>query len=52
MVRVRLQRSADFGRGELLDLLRSASNESAGIEERIQLIENRIEELGTTDTLD
>lgn len=52
MVVVRLQRSADFGRGELLDLLRSTSDESAGVKECVQLIDDRVEELGTTDTLD
>lgn len=49
---VRLEGGSHLGRGELLHLLWGAADESAGIEQAVQLGENGVEEGGAADSLE
>lgn len=50
--RVGLDGGSHLGAGELLDLLRSSADKSAGIQEGVQLRDDGVEEGGAADTLD
>ena len=43
---------SDLGGGELLDLLGRTTDEGGGVEESVQLGENRVEECGAADALE
>jgi hypothetical protein len=49
---VRLEGSSHLGGSELLDLLGSTADESAGVKEAVELGENGLEEGSAADTLD
>lgn len=49
---VRLESGSHLGRGELLHLLRGAADESAGVEQAVQLGQNGVEEGGAADALE
>lgn len=49
---VGLKSLGHFDAGELLDLLRSTTNEGAGVKKAIQFGEDRTEELGAADTVE
>ena len=52
MLLVGLQGLLDLGRGEFLDLLGRTANEGAGVEEGVELVQDRGEEGGAADALD
>lgn len=49
---VRLQSLLDLGRSELLDLLRGTADESAGVKEGVELVENGGKERGAADAVE
>lgn len=49
---VGLQSLLDLGRGEFLDLLRGTTDKGAGVEESVELAEDRGEELGAADAVE
>lgn len=52
VLRVGLDGGGNLGGGELLDLLRGTADESAGVQEGVELRNDGLEEGGAADTLD